>query len=72
MIGSATKRRTFENGLAKRGVAPATLAQFTCPIGIQGIKGKEPGTIAVAVAAELLALHERAASVRVQGEAARA
>jgi xanthine dehydrogenase accessory factor len=72
MIGSATKRRTFENGLAKRGVSPATLARFTCPIGIPGIKGKEPGAIAVAVAAELLELRERAASARKQGEAARA
>lgn len=72
MIGSATKRRTFENGLAKRGVTPATLARFTCPIGIPGIKGKEPGTIAVAVAAELLELRERAASARARDEAARA
>ena len=72
MIGSATKRRTFENGLAKRGMAPATLARFTCPIGIPDIKGKEPGAIAVAVAAELLELRERAASAPRQGEAARA
>jgi xanthine dehydrogenase accessory factor len=72
MIGSATKRRTFENGLAKRGVSPRTLARFACPIGVPAIKGKEPGTIAVAVAAELLELRERAALAPVQGEAARA
>jgi xanthine dehydrogenase accessory factor len=72
MIGSATKRRTFENGLAKRGVAPGALARFTCPIGIAGIQGKEPGTIAVAVAAELLEVRERAAAARPRGEAARA
>jgi xanthine dehydrogenase accessory factor len=70
MIGSATKRRTFENGLAKRGVTPATLARFTCPVGIPGIKGKEPGAIAVAVAAELLELRERATPARVQDEGA--
>jgi xanthine dehydrogenase accessory factor len=70
MIGSVTKRRTFENGLAKRGVAPAALGRFTCPIGIAGITGKEPGAIAIAVAAELLQRRERAAT-RERGEAAR-
>ncbi len=58
MIGSATKRRTFENGLAKQGVARAALDRFTCPIGIEGIGGKEPGSIAVAVAAQLLMVRE--------------
>jgi xanthine dehydrogenase accessory factor len=61
MIGSQTKRRTFENGLAKHGVPPDRLPRLTCPIGIAGIKGKEPGTIAVAVAAQLLEHRERAA-----------
>jgi xanthine dehydrogenase accessory factor len=64
MIGSATKRRTFEKGLGKLGVSPATIGRLTCPIGIPGIKGKEPGTIAVAVAAQLLELHARAATPR--------
>lgn len=59
MIGSQTKRRTFEKGLAKHGISPAALARLTCPIGIAGIKGKEPGTIAVAVAAQLLEHRER-------------
>jgi xanthine dehydrogenase accessory factor len=72
MIGSATKRRTFENGFAKRGISPTTLTRFTCPIGIPGIKGKEPGAIAVAVAAELLELRERATTAGAQHEAARA
>jgi xanthine dehydrogenase accessory factor len=72
MIGSATKRRTFENGFAKRGISPTTLTRFTCPIGIPGIKGKEPGAIAVAVAAELLELRERATTAGAQNEAARA
>ena len=62
MIGSQTKRRTFENGLAKRGAGAGLLARFTCPIGIPGIKGKEPGTIAVAVAAQLLEQRERDSS----------
>ncbi len=59
MIGSSTKRRTFENGLAKQGVARAALDRFTCPIGIDGIGGKEPGSIAVGVAAQLLMVRER-------------
>ena len=72
MIGSQTKRRTFEKGLAKHGVPAATIARFTCPIGIPGIKGKEPGTIAVAVAAQLLEHHERRAAQRAPDAAAEA
>jgi xanthine dehydrogenase accessory factor len=62
MIGSDTKRRTFENGLAKRGLDASALARFTCPIGIASLTGKDPGTIAVAVAAQLLERWERAAA----------
>ena len=62
MIGSQTKRRTFENALAKHGVSTAALARLTCPIGIPGIKGKEPGAIAVAVAAQLLEQREHRAA----------
>jgi xanthine dehydrogenase accessory factor len=72
MIGSQTKRRTFEKGLAKHGVPPAALARFTCPIGIPSIKGKEPGAIAVAVAAQLLELRERNARQRAPSAAAEA
>jgi xanthine dehydrogenase accessory factor len=62
MIGSATKRKTFENGLAKRDVAAAARARLVCPIGIPTIKGKEPGAIAVAVAAQLLEHRQRSTS----------
>ena len=58
MIGSQTKRRTLEVGLSKHGIPQATLARFTCPIGVAGIQGKEPGTIAVAVAAQLIEVRE--------------
>ncbi|MEO8135740.1 MAG: xanthine dehydrogenase accessory protein XdhC [Betaproteobacteria bacterium] len=54
LIGSLTKRRQFERRLAARGATPAMLERIVCPIGIEGISGKEPGVIAVAVAAELL------------------
>lgn len=70
MIGSETKRRTFEKGLAKRGVPAATIERLTCPIGVPGIKGKEPGTIAVAVAAQLLERRERAGAARLGSRAA--
>lgn len=59
LIGSATKRRLFERRLSARGIAPALLARMSCPIGIEGIDGKQPGVIAVAVAAQLLGAHQR-------------
>jgi xanthine dehydrogenase accessory factor len=60
LIGSLSKRRQFERRMAARGIAPARFADMTCPIGIPGIKGKEPATIAIAVAAELLQVREQA------------
>ena len=54
MIGSAAKRRRFEQRLGARGIDPATIARLRCPIGLAEIPGKYPGAIAVAVAAELL------------------
>ncbi|HEY6514195.1 MAG TPA: xanthine dehydrogenase accessory protein XdhC [Burkholderiaceae bacterium] len=54
LIGSATKRARFVHRFEARGIAPATLARLTCPIGVPGITGKEPAVIAVAVLAQLL------------------
>lgn len=54
LIGSQTKRARFEHRLSERGIAAASVARMRCPIGIQGISGKEPEVIAVAVMAELL------------------
>jgi xanthine dehydrogenase accessory factor len=54
LIGSQPKRRAFEKRLAHRGMPAERLATMTCPIGIAGIKGKEPGIIAIAVAAQVL------------------
>ena len=71
LIGSVAKRRQFERRMAARGIAPARFADMTCPIGVSGIKGKEPATIAVAVAAQLLQVRERAgAAAMVQGDSA--
>jgi len=57
LIGSATKRAKFERRLAERGVSPELLARMSCPIGLPGLRGKEPGVIAVAVVAQLLMGH---------------
>lgn len=61
LIGSRTKRGQFERRLAERGVDPKKFPRLVCPIGIEGIKGKEPGSIAIAVAAQLLQVRETAA-----------
>lgn len=54
LIGSKTKWAAFRHRLEERGFRKQELAQVTCPIGIPGVPGKEPGVIAVAVAAQLL------------------
>lgn len=54
LIGSKTKWATFRHRLEARGFSANELAQVTCPIGIEGVTGKEPEVIAVAVAAQLL------------------
>jgi xanthine dehydrogenase accessory factor len=64
LIGSASKRRQFEQRLAARGTERARLARMTCPIGVTGIGGKEPGAIAIAVAAEVLQVHGRPMAAR--------
>lgn len=66
LIGSATKWATFRRRLRERGFSDAELDHVTCPIGVPGIKGKEPEVIAVAVAAQLLQ-RRSAVSARNQG-----
>jgi xanthine dehydrogenase accessory factor len=53
LIGSETKRARFLSRLAVDGVDSARL---TCPIGMPGIKGREPEVIAIATLAQLLML----------------
>lgn len=60
MIGSKAKRTQLERRLSARGFAAGAIARITCPIGIAGIGGREPGIIAVAVAAEIVQAHESA------------
>lgn len=54
LIGSKTKWATFRHRLEERGFHKQELAQVTCPIGVPGVRGKEPEVIAIAVAAQLL------------------
>jgi xanthine dehydrogenase accessory factor len=63
MIGSKPKRAQMERRLSERGVGEDAVGRVVCPIGIQGIDGRDPGAIAVAVAAELLQERERALNV---------
>ncbi|MGL6047435.1 MAG: xanthine dehydrogenase accessory protein XdhC, partial [Vogesella sp.] len=55
MIGSRSKRASFSQRLAARGLDAAAM---TCPIGVDGIRDKAPAAIAIAVAAQLLQQRE--------------
>ena len=54
LIGSVTKGRRFVHRLAERGVGEAGLKRLTCPVGLAGIRGKQPATIALGIAAQLM------------------
>lgn len=71
LIGSKAKRAQFERRLEQRGLPLEAMARVTCPIGTS-LASKEPGVIAVGIAAELLALRERAAGVHGAGAVAAA
>jgi xanthine dehydrogenase accessory factor len=61
VIGSAPKTARFRKRLAQRGFSAGRIARLTMPIGVGAIRSKEPGAIAVAVAAQLLQLRDAAA-----------
>jgi xanthine dehydrogenase accessory factor len=65
LIGSAGKWARFRRRLADDGHSAEAIARITTPIGLSEITGKEPATIAVSVAAALLAsLQPAGAAVR--------
>lgn len=64
LIGSATKYRRFRQRLKEKGIGVEQLERLTCPIGIPGIESKEPGVIAVSVAAQLLKLQTAGSNLR--------
>jgi xanthine dehydrogenase accessory factor len=69
LIGSAGKWARFRRKLADEGHTPEAIERITTPIGLPGITGKDPSTIAVSVAAALLCAFEqdRAAVRAAQG-----
>jgi xanthine dehydrogenase accessory factor len=58
LIGSSAKWTRFQTQLKARGFTDADLARVTTPIGVAGIRGKQPEVIAIAVAAQLLTMLE--------------
>jgi xanthine dehydrogenase accessory factor len=58
LIGSDTKRARFESRLKAIGIGSETIRGLHCPIGLPEISGKEPASIALSVAADLLIRHE--------------
>lgn len=54
LIGSAAKWARFAHGLQVEGHAESDLARITSPIGVSDLAGKDPATIAVSVAVDLL------------------
>ncbi|MCW3837408.1 xanthine dehydrogenase accessory protein XdhC [Sphingomonas canadensis] len=57
LIGSRTKRARFQSRFDAEGIDAARLA---CPIGLPGVKGKEPEVIAISILAQLLQLRDAA------------
>ena len=66
LIGSVSKRRRFEKRFRQQGMPQAVIDTLVCPIGVDGINGKKPAEIAVAVAAEILKIRERGAAAAVR------
>ena len=54
LIGSKTKRQRFVHRFEHRGIAPESIARMSCPIGLEGIAGKQPEVIAVSVVGQML------------------
>jgi xanthine dehydrogenase accessory factor len=55
LIGSQTKRARFLSRLAQDGIDASRLC---CPIGLPGVRGKEPAAIAISVLAQLLSMRQ--------------
>ena len=66
LIGSSAKWQRFRKGLLVEGHGEADIGRITSPIGTPGIAGKDPATIAVSVAADLLASFARDTATRSQ------
>jgi xanthine dehydrogenase accessory factor len=71
LIGSSAKWRRFEVRLAEQGHAADELARIRTPIGLPQVAGKDPATIAVSVAAEVLAIMAASAAPSIRPERSR-
>ena len=58
LIGSRTKRVSFERRFRDEGVTDAQIGRLVCPIGLPSLKSKDPSVIAVGVAAQIMSLAE--------------
>ncbi len=59
LIGSETKRASFSRKALAQGLHESALSRLVCPIGIPGISSKEPPSLAVGIAAQLLIRREK-------------
>ncbi len=58
LIGSNGKRRMFETRMQRRGIEVDRFKYMTCPIGIEGIRSKQPEVIAVSVVAQIMQVYD--------------
>jgi xanthine dehydrogenase accessory factor len=70
LIGSSTKRARFLGQLRQAGQSEAAIARLQCPIGVSGLRSKEPAVIAAGVAVQLLQRMEEAAPAQIVRAAA--
>lgn len=63
LIGSGTKRARFERRFRDLAIPEESIRALVCPIGLPGIRSKEPAVIAASVAAQLLSERERLAGL---------
>lgn len=58
LIGSNSKAAAFRGRLKRKGFSDKELATLVSPIGLPGLKGKQPAEIAISVVAQLLQLQQ--------------
>jgi xanthine dehydrogenase accessory factor len=58
VIGSVTKGRKFRQRLKAKAYPQSAIDQLHCPMGLEGISGKLPMEVAIAIAAKVMALYQ--------------
>lgn len=56
LIGSATKAQRFRDRLRRDAIAEDRISQLCCPVGLPGVGGKLPMQVAIAIAAQVVAI----------------